>query len=541
MDKFESVFAVLPANITQGYHDAGSWSMRALWTGSVLSCILLLSIYLLLQSHNNKSVYPVPKGPRGLPILGSFPFLTHYPELTLSRWAEKFGPLYSLWLGNQRVVVISSPEVAKDLLVINGSIFSSRKDMYIKSRHILHGRGLTTTPYTDTWRKHRRIANAWLQQKAVSKFTDVFDKEANDMINCLLEASQGGVALVNPQPFAGRCSLNNMLTIVFGIRTESVDDPLVSTALRLSREFMNCTGPMSNIVDFLPVLRIFPSEMRSRAIQLHRDLVETYGGMIQDIHERIKRGEQVPDCLATRLLLQKEAEKLDDLDISMMASGFMIGGVETTASITQWFQALIPSYPEIQRRAQAELDTVVGRDRLPSVEDEKHLPYCRAIIKEVERCYNPFWLSTPHYSTEDFVYKGQRIPKETLVVLNTWTIHHDEKRYPDPETFNPDRYLHDTLTSAQSANLSDATQRDHWIFGAGRRICPAISVAERETWFAISRLLWAFNMETEIPGVPVDLKEYDGLSGRSPLPFRIRLKPRHENVEKVLKAAVSLQ
>ncbi|KAK6839153.1 hypothetical protein PG987_005019 [Apiospora arundinis] len=538
MEKFESVFAVSTANITQGHHAVQAWSTRALWTGSVLSCILFLSIVLLLQSHSGKSVYPVPRGPRGLPILGSFPFLTHYPELTLSRWAEKFGPLYSIWLGNQRVVVISSAEVAKDLLVTNGSIFSSRKDMYIKSRHILAARGITSTPYNDTWRKHRRIANAWLQQRAVSKFTHVFERESNDMLNCLLEASQGGTALVNPQPFAGRCSLNNMLTIVFGTRTTSVNDPMVATALRLSREFMNCTGPMSNIIDFLPILRIFPSEMRSRAIKLHSDLKETYGGMIRDIQERMERGDQVPDSLAKTLLLMKEAEQLDDLDLSMMASGFMIGGVETTASIMQWFQALIPSYPEIQRRAQAELDTVVGRDRLPGAEDEKDLPYCRALIKEVERCYNPFWLSTPHFSTEDFVYKGQHIPKETMVVLNTWTIHHDEKRYPDPDTFNPDRYLHDTLSSAQSANLSDASQRDHWIFGAGRRICPAISVAERENWLAISRLLWAFDMETETPGVPIDLKEYDGLSGRSPLPFRIRMKPRHENVEKVLKAAL---
>ncbi|KAK7914535.1 hypothetical protein PG985_012238 [Apiospora marii] len=532
MEKFESVFAVSTANITQDYHDARSWSPTALWTGSALSFILFLSAYLIV----NKAVhYPVPKGPRSLPILvptlsainppraGSFPFLTHYPKLTLSRWAQKFGPLYSIWLGNQHVVVISSAEVAKDLLVANGSIFLSRKEMYIKSQHILAGRGITTTPYNDTWRKHRRITNAWLQQKAVSKFTAVFDREANDM------------------PFAGRCSLNNMLTIVFGIRTASVDDPLVATALRLSREFMNCTGPMSNIIDFLPVLRIFPSEMRSRAIKLHRDLVETYGGIIQDIDKRRKRGEKVPDCLATTLLQMKEAEKLDDLDLSMMAAAFMIGGVETAASITQWFSALIPSYPEIQRRAQEELDTVVGRDRLPGIEDEKHLPYCRALIKEVERCYNPFWLSTPHYTTEEFVYKGQRIPKETMVVLNTWSIHHDEKRYPDPDTFNPDRYLHDTLTSAQSANLSDASQRDHWVFGAGRRICPAISVAERETWLAISRILWAFDMETETPGVPIDLKEYDGLSGRSPLPFRIRMKPRHENVELVLKAAVKPQ
>lgn len=86
---------------------------------------------------------------------------------------------------------------------------------------------------------------------------------------------------------------------------------------------------MSNIIDFLPILRIFPSEMRSRAIKLHSDLKETYGGMIRDIQERMERGDQVPDSLAKTLLLMKEAEQLDDLDLSMMASGFMIGGVET--------------------------------------------------------------------------------------------------------------------------------------------------------------------------------------------------------------------
>lgn len=102
----------------------------------------------------------------------------------------------------------------------------------------------------------------------------------------------------------------------------------------------------------------------------------------------------------------------------------------------QWFSALIPSHPEIQKRAQEELDRVVGRDRLPNVEDEANLPYCHAIIKEVERCHNPFWLGTPHVASEDFTYQGQFIPKGTVVVLNTWTMHHDEQRYPNPMSFN---------------------------------------------------------------------------------------------------------
>ena len=159
----------------------------------------------------------------------------------------------------------------------------------------------------------------------------------------------------------------------------------------------NCSGPVSNLTEFIPLLQKLPNYMTSRAQTLHNDLVKTYGGMLFDIEARLKRGDDVPDCLAKRLILSKEEEKLDDLDMSILCAAFMIGGVETvgifsifdsnsnnafqTAAIMQWFAAIIPSYPEIQAKAHAELDRVVGRGRLPTVEDEKDLPYIHAIIK----------------------------------------------------------------------------------------------------------------------------------------------------------------
>ena len=82
---------------------------------------------------------------------GSFPFLTHYPERTLNRWAQKFGNLYSLRLGNQLFVIVSDPDIAKDLMVTNGSVFSGRKEMFIKSQTVFAGRGITATPYNDRW------------------------------------------------------------------------------------------------------------------------------------------------------------------------------------------------------------------------------------------------------------------------------------------------------------------------------------------------------------------------------------------------------
>lgn len=133
----------------------------------------------------------------------------------------------------------------------------------------------------------------------------------------------------------------------------------------------------------------------------------------------------------------------------------------------QWFTALIPAYAEVQQKAQEELDRVVGRSRLPMLQDEGSLPYIHAIIKEVERCHNPFWLGTPHTATQEFTYKGQFIPKDTVVVLNTYTMHHKEGRYPDSVAFNPDRYMSDSLSSSESSKLNDANERDHWMFGAG--------------------------------------------------------------------------
>ena len=118
-----------------------------------------------------------------------------------------------------------------------------------------------------------------------------------------------------------------------------------------------------------------------------------------------------------------------------------------------WFLALISSYPEVQARAHAELDNVIGRDNCPSAEDEQRLPYIRAIIKEVGceilrdclslltndfphhwqvlRIQSPMWVAGPHFSTEDFVYNGMYIPKNTGVILNCYEIHHNEEKYPD--------------------------------------------------------------------------------------------------------------
>ena len=146
---------------------------------------------------------------------------------------------------------------------------------FVKSKLVFKDRGITETSNNDRWRNHRRLAPTWLNPRAVDNYCEVLDCKAATLLK---ELYAGRNAPINPQPHAGRCSLNNMLTIVFGIRTESTDDPLVKTALRISREFMNCTGPMSNLTDFVNPLQWFTNPFTARAKHLHEDWWPTTAG-----------------------------------------------------------------------------------------------------------------------------------------------------------------------------------------------------------------------------------------------------------------------
>lgn len=138
-----------------------------------------------------------------------------------------------------------------------------------------------------------------------------------------------------------------MTTISFGFRFNSINHPFVRRALKINREYMcvtlpsralmpnpyaqprNCTAPMSNLVDFIPVLQFLPSSMYRRGKKLHHELVKTYGGLLHEIDQKMQQGAEVPDCLAKTILELREKEDLDNLDRVMLASAFMIGGVET--------------------------------------------------------------------------------------------------------------------------------------------------------------------------------------------------------------------
>lgn len=142
----------------------------------------------------------------------------------------------------------------------------------------------------------------------------------------------------------------------------------------------------------------------------------------------------------------------------------------------------------------------------------------------------------------DDEYRGYKIPKRASVVLNIWGINTDEKRYKHPHTFNPNRFMHDIQTSSKAALNPNVAERDHYTFGAGRRICQGLHVADDFLFLGIARLMWAFNFDQAIDPqtgkeiVPDRLDLIGGLLGQ-PAPFKINIRPRSEKRAQMVRDA----
>jgi len=164
-----------------------------------------------------------------------------------------------------------------------------------------------------------------------------------------------------------------------------------------------------------------------------------------------------------------------------------VAGAETSASTLKCFMLAMLQHPEVQERAQAEIDAVVGTDRLPNFDDRPNLPYVEAILLETLRMYAVAPLGLPHATTDDDIYEGFFIPKGSTLVVNIWAIYHNEDVYPEPDVFKPERFFVDGELRGDKSTESLA-------FGFGRRVCPGRYNADNSVWIAIVLILYAFKI-----------------------------------------------
>jgi len=205
------------------------------------------------------------------------------------------------------------------------------------------------------------------------------------------------------------------------------------------------------------------------------------------------------------------------------------GSDSTALTIIAFFRILV-LYPEVQKRAQKELDAVTGGLRLPDYNDRPRLPYIDALCREVMRWSMATPVGVPHATTQDDIYEGYLIPKGAIVIANAWGMLHDPSTYPDPFSFKPERSLDADGTFRDDPLLTSA-------FGFGRRLCPARHFVDSSLFIAVSCILSVFHVGPPKDDlgheVPVALKD-SGTNSSRPVGFRCTIVPRDARAKELI-------
>jgi len=240
------------------------------------------------------------------------------------------------------------------------------------------------------------------------------------------------------------------------------------------------------------------------------------------------------DSMADSILQEVEKNPnfvLGEHAIQNLLGEMIEGGADTTTAQLLTFIMAMAIYPRVQEKAQALIDEKIGTDRSPTWEDFHDLPYVNAIVKEGLRWRPVTSVGFAHKLREDDTYEGMFLPKGSTVFVGIWPLNHDSSHFVNEEEFWPERYDGFKKLANDYSGSGDYEARDHYTYGAGRRICPGIHLAERNQWRSMAKILWAFKIskaKDPVTGkeISIDVDAYKEGLAQSPLPFQVHIEPR---------------
>ncbi|KAI1623910.1 cytochrome P450 [Exophiala viscosa] len=479
----------------------------------ILLSILLVPLGLLsLYLHNTPSTWKdsrrknLPPGPKGYPFIGNLLDLAD-SELVRAKaidWHQRFGDIFYTKIGGTDYIWLSSPKAVKDCLDKKSNIYSSRSPAPFAQDVASGGKRQLFMNYGPAWRNLRKSSHALLNANSAIKYQPIQDFESKQLMVELIDS---------PEKFYQhnrRYSASVVMLLTYGYRLPKWDHPLVKQIYTVLDNLTEMTAPGAHAVDSFPSLAKLPQQLlgnwRSHAEKVFAYDSQVYMGLWEALKKGVDDG-SVAECFCKDYYLaDPKKHGIDDLQAAYMCGGLVEAGSETTSTTLNNFVLAMLLFPEATAKAQEEIDRVIGSSRMPTWEDEADLPYVRALVKETLRWRAVNKFGMPHYTTDDDWYEGYFIPKNSVVMLNWWAIHMNSELYKDPETFDPSRYLDKPLSAAEYINVNDPYERDHFTYGAGRRVCPGVHVAERSLYINIARTLWGFKITKPIgaDGKPIE-------------------------------------
>ncbi|KIY44622.1 cytochrome P450 [Fistulina hepatica ATCC 64428] len=518
---------------------------------SLALVLLVVSVLVKYVSTGRKSSLslPLPPGPPGLPLIGNIHKNPKHNAWEMhSKWSDLYGDVICLHGLGQHLVILNSLEAAKDLLDKKSAIYSNRPTMTMFDLSGVN-EFLVVMSYTSTFKHRRRlIQQAFGTEAAVRQYFSHIEIDIKNFLKRLL---------ITPHDYSqclNQVSSDVVLHVTYGRKIISESAWLLESLVTALSLFVEVLDPTAFLVNFIPIMVHIPSwfpgtKFKKVALELRARNLEIINRLYYGVRENMANG-TISEHSFTSSLIENNEDEIS----AKYAAGMIFGAGFGTSSDTMhaFFKAML-LHPEVQARAQAEIDAVIGNDRLPNYDDRACLPYVQALMLEVFRWHVvvPLGLrrfvlrvkrrlitdiGISHRAMEDDIYNGMRIPKGAIIMPNTIKFSMDPKLYKEPQMFEPLRFM---PGSGFSAQVPEQDPRDY-VFGHGRRMCAGKAFADASMFMEMAAVLACFNVT---PYVDEEGKEhlpkpFDREPGflSSPTPFKCQVKPRNAKTEALLHA-----
>ncbi|KAF5314896.1 hypothetical protein D9619_007188 [Psilocybe cf. subviscida] len=468
-------------------------------SGVIVFCAVLRSRSSLLRP------LPLPPGPPVTSWLsGHLSLLPKaQPWKVYTDWAKKYGPVIHLRVYGQHTIILSSIDDCTEVFEKRSNLYSDRP---VLTMITLMGWDFNAAlmPYGQRWRRQRRLFQQAFKRVASLAYRPEQTRKVNDMLYGLL---------TSPDDFRAHARTVTgaiVMSTTYGYDIKSKNDYFVGLAEDAVNRLSFAFFPGAALVNAVPILQYLPSwfpgagfhKVASETKEMTTKMQEV---PVRWVQKNMEAGTQLSCIVSDRLKSCKTEDEV--VELQQFAGLIYAAGADTTTTALETFFCVMTIFPDVQKKAQQELDTVVGSNRLPNYDDWESLPYTEALLREVLRWRPVLPLGLAHAMTDDDVFKGYLIPKGAVIMPNVWAISRDESRYIDPEAFNPERFFDD------DGNLND--DDSNYVFGFGRRMCPGRHMARATLWLSMATTLWAFDIakakDASGKEIPVNVEYTDGL------------------------------
>ncbi|BBG96212.1 hypothetical protein Prudu_004954 [Prunus dulcis] len=462
-----------------------------------LSGLLLLLIFIFLAYKLYQRLrFKLPPGPLPWPVVGNLYHIKPVRFRCYAEWAQVYGPIISVWIGSTLNIVVSSSELAKEVLKEHDQKLADRHRNRSSARFSKDGQDLIWADYGPTMLRSGRCALLSFSLQRGLKLSDPLGKMRKNGESLLVKK------------YLGRVAFNNITRLAFGKRFVNSQDEMDEQGQEFKAVVSNGVkiGASLSMAAHIPWLRwMFPLEEKAFAQHGARRDRLTRAIMEEHTQARPKSGGAKQHFVDALLTLKDKYDLSEDTIIGLLWD-MITAGTDTIAISVEWAMAELIKNPRVQKKAQEELDRVIGFERVMTEDDFSNLPYLQCVAKEALRLHPPTPLMLPHRANANVKIGGYDIPKGASVHVNVWAVARDPAVWKDPHEFRPERFLEEDV---------DMKGHDFRLlpFGAGRRVCPGAQLSVNLVVSMLGHLLHHFNWAPAEGMNPkeIDMSEIQGL------------------------------